>query len=122
MKNKARIMVVDDSVYMRELIEDILLEDGYEVMQAADGAEMLEKIEKFAPQVVFMDVVMPNQNGIEITSSLKAKYPDLKIVICSAHNNLAIQKKALESGADMFLPKPFDANKIEKIVKGFTAK
>lgn len=52
MKDKARIMVVDDSVYMRELIEDILLEDGYEVMQAADGAEMLEKIEKFAPQVV----------------------------------------------------------------------
>ena len=121
MENKARIMVVDDSVYMRELIEDILLDKGYEVMQAADGSEMLEKIEKFDPQIVFMDVVMPNQNGIEITNLLKEKHPDIKIVICSAHNNIAIQKKALENGADMFLPKPFDANKIQTIVEGFLA-
>ena len=121
MENKARIMVVDDSVYMRELIEDILLDKGYEVMQAADGSEMLEKIEKFDPQIVFMDVVMTNQNGIEITNILKEKHPDIKIVICSAHNNIAIQKKALENGADMFLPKPFDANKIQKIVEGFLA-
>ena len=122
MNGVARIMVVDDSVYMRELIEDILIAKGYEVKQAADGDEMLSIIDDFEPQIIFMDIVMPNKNGVELAAELKSKHPDIKIVVCSAHNNLAMQKKALESGADMFLPKPFDANKIEKIVEGFLAK
>lgn len=121
MSEKARIMVVDDSAYMRELIEDILLEKGYDVKQASSGDEMLEIMESFMPQIVFMDIVMPQKNGIEMTEILKKKYPNIKIVVCSAHNNLPIQKKALESGADMFLPKPFDANKIEMIVENFMA-
>lgn len=122
MSTIARIMVVDDSVYMRELIEDILIAKGYEVKQACDGDEMLAMIDDFDPQIIFMDIVMPNKNGVELAAELKQKHPEIKIVVCSAHNNLAMQKKALESGADMFLPKPFDANKIEKIVEDFMAK
>ena len=115
--NDIRVMVVDDSAYMRDLIEDILLSMGCQVEQAGGGEEMFAKLVSYQPHIVFVDIVMPEMDGIETTKLLREKIPNIKIVVCSAHNNLPFQKKALESGADMFLPKPFDANKIAAIIK-----
>jgi len=111
-----KVMVADDSEYMRDLITDILKSKGCEVKQAGNGEELLATIVGYEPQIVFMDIVMPQLDGIETTKALREKYPNIKIVVCSAHNNLPIQKRALENGADYFLPKPFDARKIENIL------
>lgn len=114
----ARVLITDDSAFMRELIKDVIWEAGYETFFATSGDELLELYEAIRPDVVLLDIVLPGKDGIQTLKELKAKYPDAKVIMCSA---LIEQKKlrdsAEENGAFICLKKPFGGPEIVDAIK-----
>ena len=111
MQNK--LLIVDDEAHIRMLLEQTLedLEDqGVELLQASNGAEALEIIKNERPQLVFLDVMMPIMNGMEVCEKVK-KDPELSevfIVILTAKGQEMDKKKGMEVGANLYMTKPFD--------------
>lgn len=113
-----RIMIVDDSTYMRGVIKRVLKADGYtEMLEAADGEAATNLYEKERPDVVLMDIVMPNKSGIEALRSIREIDPDARVVIVSAVGQEVIVKEALAMGASGFIVKPFDDVQVQDAVK-----
>jgi two-component system chemotaxis response regulator CheY len=109
----AKILVTDDSDFMREFIDNIVGEAGHEVFQAKDGQEMLDVYDDIQPDVVFLDIVMPEMSGLTAFEKLQQKDPDAKVVVCSVLGGQdAIVQRALQQGAKDFICKPFDTDHI----------
>lgn len=103
-----KILIVDDSDFMRATLEDILTHHGHTVMQAKDGRECLNILQnEAAVDVCVLDIVMPVMNGIETLKRIKEGRPELKTVMLSALSQERIVKQALQLGADAFVVKPF---------------
>ena len=117
----AKILVVDDESRMRKLVSDFLIRSNYQVLEAADGEEAINKFTELKPDVIILDITMPNTDGIEALKRIKAIDPAAKIIICSAVGQPAIIAKAIESGAREFIVKPFESAHllaaIEKIMR-----
>jgi len=114
-----KIMVVDDELLNRKLIQAMLKPQGYEVILAVDGADCLEKIEADPPDLVLMDIMMPNMNGFEVVAELKSR-PRLAlipVVMVTALQDVNDRVKALEVGADDFLTKPVDRMELRARVR-----
>lgn len=110
---RIRFIVVDDAPFIRELIKNVASARGAVLVgEAGNGAEAIELAEKTLPDLVFMDIVMPNQNGFETAKILKAKIPDLKIIACSTLDAADIMAKAGDSGIDAYVTKPFTKQQI----------
>jgi two-component system, OmpR family, alkaline phosphatase synthesis response regulator PhoP len=108
-----RILIVDDEAHLRMLIQQTLeeLEDeGVELVTAADGEEALEAIEASAPQLMFLDVMMPRLSGFDVCSRVKKTLgmKDVYIVLLTAKGQEFDKQKGLEAGADLYMTKPFD--------------
>lgn len=108
-----RILIVDDEAHLRMLIQQTLeeLEDeGVELVTAADGEEALEAIEAAAPQLMFLDVMMPKLSGFDVCSRVKKTLgmKDVYIVLLTAKGQAFDKQKGLEVGADLYMTKPFD--------------
>ncbi len=107
------IMLVDDSAFMRTIIKNVLTKNGYSIIgEAENGKIAVELYSKLKPDVVFMDVVMPEMNGIESVKNIKANDPNAKIIMCSSSGQQAVVMEAINAGARGFITKPFQEAKI----------
>ncbi len=113
----AKILLVDDAAFMRMMLKDTLTKNGYtDVHEAADGVEACEKFEQLKPDLVIMDITMPNMTGLEALKEIMGKNPDAKIVMCSAMGQESMVFEAIKSGAKDFIVKPFKPDRILKTV------
>lgn len=104
-----RILIVDDSDYMRAALEDVLARQGHAVLQARNGRECLDVLEREAVDVCVLDIVMPVMDGITALKKIKETRPELKVVMLSALSQEGNVRLALALGADAFVVKPFQA-------------
>ncbi|MEA3558254.1 MAG: response regulator [Candidatus Thermoplasmatota archaeon] len=113
-----RVMIVDDTKFMRMLLKNILKPAGYEIVdEAEDGIQAMEKYRKHKPDLVTMDIVMPNLTGLEALKGIKKEFPDAKVVMCTALGQEAMVKDALTSGAKGYIVKPFKGPRVLEEVK-----
>lgn len=103
-----RILIVDDQKGVRRLLEELFKKDGWEVQIAADGLEAVDKVAEFLPDIVLMDMKMPNMNGLEASQRILKKYNDMDIVMMTAYGEMDIVKEALDAGVKRCITKPFD--------------
>lgn len=109
----AKIMLVDDAAFMRMMVKDALSKAGYtDLIEAQDGAEAVEKFNAESPDLVFMDITMPNMDGLEALKAIKAAHPNANVVMCSAMGQEAMVIEAIKSGAKDFIVKPFKPDRI----------
>ncbi len=114
---KARVLVVDDAIFMRKMISDILEGNGMEVVGEADtGALAVEKYKELKPDLVTMDIIMPEMNGIDAVRQIISGDSQAKIVMCSALGQQALVQDALAAGAKDFLIKPFNPSRVIEVV------
>ena len=111
-----RVLVVDDSGFQRTLVRDALT-DGYEVVgEASDGTEAVETFDRLSPDVVTMDVMMPNTNGIEATARIKRASPETTVVMVTSVEQREQMKEAIRAGADGYVTKPFDGEEVRSAI------
>ena len=112
-----KILLVDDAAFMRKMIKDTLSKNGYtELFEAVDGADAVEKFGEIGPDLVIMDITMPNMDGLEALKAMRAKNSSANIVMCSAMGQEAMVIEAIQSGAKDFIVKPFKSDRIMKTV------
>ena len=114
----AKILIVDDAAFMRMMIKDILTKNGYEVVaEAANGVEAVELYNSHQPDLVTMDITMPEMDGIEAVKQIKAVNPAAKVIMCSAMGQQSMVMDAIKAGANDFIVKPFQADRVLEAVK-----
>ncbi|MEI6427353.1 MAG: response regulator [Pseudanabaena sp. ELA607] len=118
------VLVVEDSPLQREMIATLLREVGFQVAVAADGVEAMAMFEKTPPELVVVDVVMPNMNGYELCRQLKNNdaTKHIPIVMCSTKAEEFDRYWGMRQGADAYISKPFQPQEMVGIVKGLLKK
>ena len=112
-----KILTVDDAAFMRKMVKDTLTKAGYtDVYEAVDGADAVEKYGELAPDLVIMDITMPNMDGLEALKAIRAKDGGANVVMCSAMGQESMVMDAVRSGAKDFIVKPFKPDRILKTV------
>ena len=112
-----KILLVDDAAFMRKMIKDTLTKNGYtEVFEAVDGADAVEKFSEIGPDLVVMDITMPNMDGLEALKAIRAKDGSANVVMCSAMGQESMVMDAVRSGAKDFIVKPFKPDRVLKTV------
>ena len=112
-----KILLVDDAQFMREMNKKILSDKGNtDVYQAVDGADGVAKFNELTPDLVLMDITMPNMDGLEALKTIKAQHPSATSVMCSAMGQEAMVMDAIKSGAKDFIVKPFKPDRVLKTV------
>ena len=112
------ILIVDDAAFMRMMIKDILTKNGYNVLgEAENGAKAIEKYKELLPDLVIMDITMPEVDGIQAVKEIKKLNNAAKIVMCSAMGQQAMVIEAIQAGAKDFIVKPFQADRVLEAVK-----
>jgi two-component system chemotaxis response regulator CheY len=108
-----RILIVDDTMFMRTLLKNILFSGGHDIIgEAEDGEQAVEQYKKLQPDLVTMDVVMPKMNGIEALKAIKGADPSARVVMCTAVGQEQMVKLAIKTGAKGYIVKPFQAPKV----------
>ncbi|MBO2945745.1 response regulator [Paenibacillus sp. F411] len=108
-----RILIVDDAAFMRMMIRDILTKNGFEVVgEAQDGAQAIEKFKELRPDLITMDITMPEMDGIAALKEIKKNDPNAKVIMCSAMGQQAMVIDAIQAGAKDFIVKPFQADRV----------
>ncbi|MBF2055168.1 MAG: response regulator [Candidatus Sericytochromatia bacterium] len=114
----ARILVVDDAAFMRMMIRDILVKNGYEVAgEAANGNEAVLKYQELRPDVTTMDITMPEMDGITAVREIRKIDPNARIIMCSAMGQQAMVLDAIQAGARDFIVKPFQEDRVVDAIK-----
>lgn len=112
-----RVLIVDDAIFMRDMLRDIFTGDGFEIAgEAVNGLEAIDKYKELRPDIVTMDIVMPLKSGIDAAKEIIHHDPSAKIVMCSALGQEALVMEAIESGASDFIVKPFRNEDVLAIV------
>ena len=112
------ILVVDDAAFMRMMIKDILTKNGYNVVgEAENGAKAFEKYNELKPDLVLMDITMPEVDGIAALKKIKGADPNALIIMCSAMGQQAMVIEAIQGGAKDFIVKPFQPERVLEAVK-----
>ncbi|MGH7560152.1 MAG: response regulator [Gemmatimonadales bacterium] len=112
------VLVCDDAIFMRTMITDILTQAGYEVVgEAESGAQAVEKYRQLRPDLVTMDIVMPDMGGIEAVREICKENPEAKILMCSAMGQQALVVEAIQAGAKDFVVKPFQPSRVLEAVQ-----
>ncbi len=112
------ILIVDDAAFMRMMVKDILTKNGYNVVgEAENGAKAVEKYRELKPDLVTMDITMPEMDGIQALKAIKAENPGAVVVMCSAMGQQAMVIEAIQAGAKDFIVKPFQAERVIEAVK-----
>lgn len=112
-----RVLVIDDSTFMRLILKDILTKNGYELVgEGENGVVGVRKYKELMPDIVTMDITMPEMTGIEALKEIKAINPNAKVCMVSAMGQEAFVKEAILSGAKGFIVKPFLEDNVIKIL------
>ena len=112
------ILVCDDAAFMRMMIKDILTKNGYNVAgEAENGAKAVEKYNELKPDLVLMDITMPEMDGIQALKKIKSVDPSAQVIMCSAMGQQAMVIESIQAGAKDFIVKPFQADRVLEAVK-----
>ena len=113
----AKILTVDDAAFMRNIIKNTLGKVGYtEIFEAADGFQAIEKFMQIKPDLVLLDITMPNLDGLETLRAIKTYDPAANVVMCTAMGQESMVLEAMQYGARDFIVKPFKADRLVKTV------
>lgn len=112
------ILICDDAAFMRMMIKDILTKNGYGIAgEAENGLKAVEKFNETKPELVLMDITMPEMDGIQALKKIKEADADAKVIMCSAMGQQAMVIESIQSGAKDFIVKPFQADRVLEAVK-----
>lgn len=111
------ILVVDDAAFMRMMIRDILAREGYVIQEAVNGRDAVEKYRECRPDLVTLDITMPEMDGLEALAAIREMDPEARVLMVSAMGQQKMIVDALELGAADFLVKPFQPTKVLLTVK-----
>ena len=112
------VLVCDDAIFMRTMISDILSQAGFEVVgEAESGLQAVDKYRELKPDLVTMDIVMPDMGGIEAVREICKSDPEAKILMCSAMGQQALVVEAIQAGAKDFVVKPFQPSRVLEAVQ-----
>ncbi len=112
------ILIVDDAAFMRMMIKDILTKNGYNVVgEAENGLKGVEKYNELKPDLVLMDITMPEMDGIQALKKIREGDGSAKIIMCSAMGQQAMVIESIQAGAKDFIVKPFQADRVLEAVK-----
>ena len=112
------VLICDDAAFMRMMIKDILSKNGYNVAgEAENGAKAVEKYAELKPDLVLMDITMPEMDGIQALKNIKASDGNACVIMCSAMGQQAMVIEAIQAGAKDFIVKPFQADRVLEAVK-----
>ena len=112
------ILICDDAAFRRMMIKDILTKNGYNIAgEAENGAKAVEKYNETKPDLVLMDITMPEMDGIQALKKIKEGDPNATVIMCSAMGQQAMVIEAIQSGAKDFIVKPFQAERVLEAVK-----
>lgn len=117
-----KVLVVDDEPYILRSLTFVLRKEGFDVREAHSGKEALEVFAKESPQLVFLDVMMPEMNGFDVCREIKSdpiRSQKVKIVMLTARGQDTDRSRGLSAGADEYLTKPFSPSKVVEIAKAF---
>jgi two-component system chemotaxis response regulator CheY len=111
-------MIVDDAAFMRATLKDVITKGGYQVVaEAVNGKDALEKYKVHKPDVVTMDITMPEMDGLEALRQLMGINPGAKVIMCSAIGQQANVVEAIKNGAKDFIVKPFQPDRVLEALK-----
>jgi two-component system chemotaxis response regulator CheY len=114
----AKVLIVDDALFMRNMLRNIFAESGFDVIgEAQNGNEAVEKFRELSPDLITMDIVMPEMNGIDALKQIMTVDAGAKVVICSALGQESLIIEALEAGARDFIVKPFKPAKVVEVAQ-----
>lgn len=117
-KDNASVLVVDDAIFMRRILSDILSKGGYKVVgEAANGRESIEQYAKFKPDIVTMDIIMPEMGGIDAVKEIVKKDSNAKILMVSAMGQQQLVVEAIQAGAKDFIVKPFESSRVLTVIE-----
>jgi DNA-binding response OmpR family regulator len=118
-----RIMIVDDEDDIRKIVRYTLMND-FEITEACDGLDALEKIDRYEPDLIIMDVMMPLMNGLETSQAIREnpRFNDIPILFLSGLSTKKDMEKGYRSGADLYLTKPFEPSYLSNVIKNFAKK
>lgn len=112
------ILICDDAAFMRMMLKDILLKEGYEVIgEAVNGADGVEKYNSLKPDLVTMDITMPEMDGIAALKEIRKSDPSAKVIMCSAMGQQAMVVEAIQGGARDFIVKPFQKERVAEAIR-----
>ena len=112
------ILICDDAAFMRMMIKDILTKNGYTVAgEAENGLKAVEKYAELKPDLVLMDITMPEMDGIQALKKIKSTDPAASVIMCSAMGQQAMVIESIQAGARDFIVKPFQADRVLEAVK-----
>ena len=114
----ARILVCDDSAFMRMMLKKVLIADGHEIVgEAGDGMEAVQMYRQHKPDIATMDITMPKMDGIQAVTHIHKENPVARIVMVTALGQKAIITDALKAGASDFIVKPFDPEQVIETIR-----
>ena len=112
------ILICDDAAFMRMMIKDILTKNGYDIAgEAENGQVAVDKYSEVKPDLVMMDIMMPEKDGIQALKEIKAKDPTANVIMCSAMGQQAMVIESIQAGAKDFIVKPFAADRVLEAVR-----
>ncbi len=103
-----KMLIVDDQKGVRRLLEELFKKEGWDVNMATDGREAINRVEERLPDIILMDVKMPNMNGLEASQIILEKHGSIPIIMMTAYGEIEVVKKALDAGVKKCITKPFD--------------
>jgi two-component system chemotaxis response regulator CheY len=113
-----RILIVDDAAFMRMMLKDILTKSGYDIAgEAPNGVLAIERYRETQPDLVTMDITMPEMDGITAVKKIRKLDPEARIVMCSAMGQQAMVIEAIQAGARDFIVKPFQPERVLEAVR-----
>lgn len=119
MSTRVKALIVDDAVIMRRLLKDILVAAGFLIVgEAGDGEEAVRLAELHRPHLITLDITMPKMDGLTALKKIKEIDKDMKVVMVSAMGQRENVIEAIKNGAENFIVKPFNAEKIHRVLKG----
>ncbi|MFS0675181.1 response regulator [Ornithinibacillus sp. 179-J 7C1 HS] len=111
----ARVLITDDAAFMRMQLKDIISKLGHEVIgEAENGLIAIEQAKELTPDLITMDITMPEMNGVDATKEIKKILPGTKIIMCSAMGQQSMVVDAIQAGANDFVVKPFNMDRIKE--------
>lgn len=113
-----QILICDDAAFMRMMLKDILVKEGYEVVgEAVNGADGVEKYNSLKPDLVTMDITMPEMDGIAALKAIRANDASAKVIMCSAMGQQAMVVESIQAGAKDFIVKPFQKDRVIEAIR-----
>lgn len=114
----ATVMIVDDAIFMRSIMRGIMKDKGFNVVaEAASGIEAMKNLHVYNPDIITLDIILPDSNGLDLLESILSASPRTKVVVCSSIGQDQIIKKAMDLGAKGFIQKPFTPEKVLEVLQ-----